>query len=117
MSFTVADEIKIIKYLGYSPNDLPYLRSREYVALQNFGTPIVTEVQSILTKLDALDTLEGTYATDASNALKKADVLEWDTTGRQGNLDKRRSTLVNQLASIFDMQVQSRGGYTRVYKG
>lgn len=106
--FTASDEIRTLKYLGYSPNDVVSLRVYQRTAYNWFGDAIVTETQSILKSLDELQVLENSYATDASSSLIRADVLEWNPQGRQANLDKRRQTLVNQLSSIFDMPVKSR---------
>lgn len=116
--FTDSDFLRTLKYLGYSVARLTELRSFAQNAYNQFGDAIVTETQTILSRLDALDTLENTYATDSSNALIKADVLEWDPTLRQGNLSARRTTLLEQLSNIFQMPVQSKMmGPTRVYKG
>lgn len=115
--FTVSDEIRTLKYLGYSPNDVVFLRNQQTIAYRNFGDAIVTEVQLILSKLDEADDTEASYATDPSSNLIKADVLEWDASGRQGNLAKRSTTLKKQLSSIFAMPVKNNYSGTRVYKG
>ncbi len=115
--FSASDEIRTLKYLGYTPNEVVVLRVRQRIAYDKFGDDIVTEVRSLLDKLDALDTLEATYASDASSSLVRADVLEWNPAGRQANLDKRRATLLQQLSTIFDLQIQRKGySGTRVYR-
>lgn len=115
--FTNSDFIRTLKYLGYTVARLPELQSFAQNAYNQFGAAIVTETQSILTKLDTLDNLENTYAVDSQNALVRADVLEWDVGLRQGNLAARRNTLLEQLSNIFQMPVQGKSGVTRVYKG
>jgi len=117
--FTASDEIRTLKYLGYpnNPGSLNQLRSLQQAAYNTHGDAIVVAVESILTELDNLETIEGTFATDTNSSLIKADVLEWNPVARQANLEKRRQRLVNQLSTIFSMQVFVSYGSTPVYRG
>lgn len=121
--FTATDEIRTLKYLGYTINDVVYLRTQQRLAYDppnGFGDAIVEEVQSILDSLDELQALENSYALDASSSLIQADVLKWNPLGRQENLGRRKVTLVNQLSTVFNMPVRRSGGNcgsTPVYRG
>lgn len=101
--FSSDDKLRILQYLGYSASNKVYLENQLNLAYLNFGDAIVTRVQGILDKLDDLDTLQATYANDANSSLIKADVLEWNPSGRQDNLAQNRSTLTKQLSSLIGM--------------
>jgi hypothetical protein len=121
--FTAQDEIRTLKYLGYTINDVVYLRTQQRLAYDppnGFGDAIVEEVQTILDGLDALQELENTYALDASSSLIRADVLEWAPGARFENLGRRKSNLVNQLSTVFNMPIRRSGGNcgsTPVFRG
>jgi hypothetical protein len=108
-SFSNSDKLSILEHLGYSTSNRVYLENQLNIAYLNFGDEIVLKVQEILEKLEEASELEETYANDANSALIKADVLEWDPNGRQGNLSKRKNSLLKKLSDLLGMP--SKVGY------
>lgn len=114
--FTANDEIRTLEYLGLAPNNLVALRNGQKAAYNTFGDAIVIRVQAILTQLDELDSIEATYAKDASSSLIRADVLEWDPNGRFINLYRKRNDLISKLSQIFNLANKTSYEGTRIYK-
>jgi hypothetical protein len=126
--FTTNDEIRTLEHLGYPPNEVVLLRTRQTIAYNKFGDPIVTRVQNILDGIDDLEVKKKRLivgdpndATPDDRVLVKADVLEWDVDGNRKSLqfiESEKQDEINKLSVIFDMPIRKKGYCgTRVYKG
>jgi hypothetical protein len=107
-NFSETQKTKIRGYLGYTQsNALGSLTIQEqnlndYLG-RDFDTSYITEIQTILTSLDTVNTNITTLLASAN--IIQADVVKFDNTSGVSNLNERGAKLVRKLASLVGVKV------------
>ena len=107
-TFSETQKTKIRGYLGYTQsNALGSLSMQEqtlndYLG-RNFDSSYITEVQTVITSLDSVNTSITSLLASAN--IIQADVVKFDNTSGVANLNERGSKLVKKLASLIGVRV------------
>lgn len=118
MPFLPTDKTRILKYQAYSIQvdsvttfTLSKLLDQQMLSLETTLPDIVAIVQVDLTALDTLDALLTIEQASANVTLKRADVLEWDTTrSKVSGIVDRMESLRSRVARMLSQGLEGRSG-------
>ena len=66
---------------------------------------VVPTVQSLLTQLTELESTIGTELSSPNSALKRADVLEWESSeARNAGMFQQRARIIDQIYRLLDLE-------------
>ncbi len=102
--FNNNDWVLVIQYLGLSRSD----GSQVQMAMSDLSSnypEVVPTVQSLLTQLTELESTIGTELSSPNSALKRADVLEWESSeARNAGMFQQRARIIDQIYRLLDLE-------------
>jgi hypothetical protein len=114
--FTDEDMLNIILTLGLSPTKKKLVNDRLTFIYSEFGEAGIEQVREKIEEIKSTKETQNQGITDRDYALKKADVLEWDTSGVSPLMqtDNLVSRLKQELNEFLDLAPRTYPGYTLV---